>query len=124
MSGRGANWRGRLGLLVAFLLWVASVAALIAAVKANATAGLLARQHGKANVDVRVEHLRGLAVMWSLVLTGLQISSLLAGAGVLRVFYRLRSAVCFAVSGGAMILLNALWLFGLLVWLRVYGDTR
>jgi len=112
------------GLLLPILLWVASIAALLAGIRANEAAGLLVRVHAARLLEERVEHLHGLAVMWCFVLTGLQISALVMGAGVLRGFYRLRSAVCFAVSGGTVIVLNVMWLFGLLMWLRVYGDTR
>ncbi len=124
MNGRGGGWRRRVGLLLSVLLWAASIAALVGAVRANEAAGFLAREHGRAGTGVRVEHLHGVAVMWAVLLTALQIAALLVGTGVLRVGYRLRSAVCFAVSGGMMALLNCLWLFGLLVFLRIHGDTR
>ncbi len=124
MEGWRRRWAARAGLAGWLLLWIASIGALLAAIKANEAAGLLGRVHGSLRAGGRIEHLHGVAVMWVMVLTVLQISSLLVGAGVLRGFYRLRVAVCFAVSVGTLVLGNGLWLFGLLVWMRVYGDTR
>lgn len=125
MGSRGTRWAGRVGLLAALLLWVGSIAALLEGLRANEVAGLLAVQHGRAAVAaVRVEHLHGVAVMWCVVLAGLQIGAGVVGAFVLRGFYGLRTAVCFALSTCSLVLLNGLWLAGLLVWLRAYGETR
>ena len=84
----------------------------------------MALGHARLIAGERAEHLRGVAVMWCLVLTALQLMAGLVSVGVLRGVYRLRTAVCFAVSGGSVIALNTMWLMGVLVWLRVYGDTR
>ena len=126
MEVRRGRWVGGLALLLPVVLWAASIAALLQALKANEVAnGLLARAHGAGAVRVRGEHLQGLAVMWAFALAGLQIAAGAGGGrGVAGGVHRLRAAVCFAVSGGAVILLNAAWLLGLLVWLRVYGETR
>ena len=122
MEGWQRRWAARAGLAGSLLLWAGSILALMAAVQANETAGLLGRGHGGGRD--RIAHLHGVAVMWAVVMAGLQIGAMVVGTGILRVGYRLRTAVCFAISVGALVMLNAAWLLGLLVWLRMYGDTR
>lgn len=123
MWSGGVISRRRFGVPAAFLLWVASIGALLALVRANGAADHLLRFGGGQRAQIAIHHLHVLAVMWGVALTALQIASLLTGVGVLRVGYRLRAAVCFAASGVLLVFLNALWLFGLLVWMRMSGRA-
>ena len=91
---------GRAGIAVSLLLWVASVPVLGLAMRANGVASA------------------GAAVVWGLLFVGLQLAGSLLLAFTLRAAYGLRAAVCFAIGAGCGMLLDAVGLFGLLVWLR------
>ena len=110
------NVGGLLGLVGGAALWALSGWALTLAMRANLAASALGRARGDGSV---LDHLHGTAVLWSLGFTGLQLTSFLVFTFVLRACYRLRSAVCFAMGGGFVMLGDVAGLFALLVWLRM-----
>ena len=118
MMEDGTRGLGRAGLLVSLLVWSASVPALALAMQANETAFVLLHQHNVSlEQDGSVRGFHTHAVLWVLVFIALQLSAPLLLALTLRASYRLRTAVCFALSAGVAMMLDGLGLFGLLVWL-------
>jgi hypothetical protein len=99
-------------------LWMLSGAALAVAMRHNVDASALGAAHTlRAKGLLAGEH--GAALAWSAGFTALQLAAFLAGAFVLRVAWHLRTAVCYTLSGCALIVADAFGLFCLLVWLRV-----
>ncbi len=110
-------------MLGSWLIWLLSIASLGLAMEANQTADLQARWDGLHQRVTSIEHLHGVAVLWVLLFVVLQLSSPLLMAFTLRAVYRLRTAVCFTVAAGGAMVLDALGLFGMLMWLRFSLGT-
>ena len=91
----------RIGIVSSLLLWAGSLAAL----------GMLMGATGAASSRVAV-------TFWALLFVGLQLLGPLLLGFTLRAAYRWRAAVCFTFGAGCGMLLDALGMFGLLVWLR------
>ena len=110
---------GRLGLAISLLVWGASVPALAFSMQANEAAFLVLRQRSSSlKYESRAGELHGHALLWGMAFVALQLSAPLLLAFTLRAEYRLRSAVCFALSAGIAMALDGLGLLGLLAWLR------
>ncbi len=92
---------GRVGIVVSLLLWLASVPVL----------GMAMREIGAASSRVAV-------AFWVLLFVGLQLAGPLLLAFTVRATYRWRAAVCFTFGAGCGMLLDAVGMFGLLLWLR------
>lgn len=117
------NERGVAGLAGGGVVWVLSAAALGLAMRANLAADEQALLHDFGGAGVVIRHLHGSAVLWGLGFTMLQLLSFLLFAFVLRACYRLRSAVCFSVGAGLVMVGDLLGLLGLLVWVGVTVGT-
>ncbi len=108
---------GRAGIVVSLLVWSVSVPVLALAMRANEAAFVQLRWPSLGREQDSVRELHTHAVLWGLVFVALQLTAPLLLAFTLRAAYRLRSAVCFTLGAGAAMVLDALGLFGLLVWL-------
>ncbi len=92
--------------------------------RANLAASELGRVHDFGGVGVVIRHLHGAAVLWSVGFAALQLISFLISTFVLRACYGVRSAVCFSMGAGSVMLADGAGLFGLLVWLGMTLGER
>ncbi len=118
------NRDGIAGLLFGVALWVFSAVALALAMQANLRASGLVRTCGAGGAELLIRHLHVTATVWGIGFTALQLASLLALTFVLRSCYRLRTAICFVMGAGAVMLGDVLGLFTLLLWLGVTLGAR
>ena len=103
---------------MSLLVCSASVPVLAFAMRANEAASLRFRRHGFGlEHESSADMLHTQALLWGVLFVALQLAAPLLLAFTLRAAYRLRSAVCFALGAGIAMTLDALGLFGLLVWL-------
>ncbi len=110
------NERGVAGLAGAGAIWALSATALGFAMRANLAAEERARLHSFGGAGLAIRHLHGAAVLWTLGFTVLQLLSFLTFAFVLRACFRLRTAICFSVGAGLVMVGDVLGLLGVLVW--------
>ena len=114
---RLARKAGLLANVASLGVWMLSVPALGFAMRATQAGSYAGLYHAaRSRADLRTFHV--LAVVWGTVFVVLQLAAPLLLAFTLRAFYRLRSAVCFTIGVGCSLLLDALAIFGLLVWMR------
>ena len=108
---------GWIGILLACMIWVASVLALAYAMDHLERASSLLHTHPVRGIPVKESSSDLLALLWSFVFTLLQLASFLLSAFVFRAFWRMRSAVCFSLAAGLVIAGHAAALLALLIWL-------
>lgn len=118
------NERGVAGLAGGGLVWVLSAVALGFAMRANLAADGQGRVHDFGGAGLLIRHLHGSAVLWGLGFAALQLLSFFMFAFVLRACFRLRTAVCFSVGAGFVMLGDALGLAALLVWVGMTVEVR
>ncbi len=118
------NERGVAGMAGGGMVWALSVVALSFAMRANLAADEQGRVHDFGGAGLLIRHLHGSAVLWGLGFAALQLLSFFTFAFVLRACYRLRSAVCFTVGAGFVMLGDALGLAALLVWVGMTAEVR
>ncbi len=107
---------GWTGVLLACILWVASVLALAHAMNHLERASSLLRTYPGCGAPAR-DSSDLPAVLWCSAFSFLQLASFLLFTFVFRAFWRMRSAVCFSLAAGLVIVGDAAGLFALLVWL-------
>ena len=114
---RLADRKGQLGIVASLVVWGLSVPALGFAMRATQAGSYAGLYHAaRSSDDVRTFHV--LAVVWGTIFVVLQLAAPLLLTFTLRAFYRLRSAVCFTISVGCSLVLDALGMLSLLIWLR------
>ena len=113
------NRYGGAGLLAAAMVWGLSAVALALAMQANLAASGQMHIHRVDAAERLVRQLHLAAIVWSVGFTTLQLASFLTFTLVLRASYHLRTAVCFALGAGIVMLGDGLGLFVVLLWLRV-----
>jgi hypothetical protein len=109
---------GITGLACGAGLWALSAAALAFAMRQNLDVSQLTPLHSAAG-RTAAAHLHGAAVAWALGFTLLQLASFLVCAMVFRAAWRLRTALCYTLSGFLLMAGDCFGLFCLLVWLRL-----
>ena len=105
---------GWVGVLLACAIWIASGFALALAMHHMSRASNPPRTHS-AGTNASSSDLP--VVLWCAAFTLLQLASFLLFAFVLRACWSLRSAVCFALAAGLVIVGDLAGLLALLVWL-------
>ena len=107
---------GWIGVLLACSLWIASAGALARAMARNAQTSSLLRAYPSraeaSSADLSM-------VLWCIAFTLLQLTSFLLFAFVFRASWQLRSALCFLLAAGLVMVGDTAGLFALLVWLGV-----
>jgi hypothetical protein len=109
---------GLAGLAFGAGLWALSAASLAVAMRQNLDASQLGSVHSLAG-KAAMTHLHQAALAWAFGFTLLQLASFLVCAFVFRAAWRLRTALCYTLSGFLLMAGDCFGLFCLLVWLRL-----
>ena len=108
---------GWIGLLVASAVWIASAGALAHGLGPGLHTSSMPGPYPPHSAHATASSSDLPMVLWCTAFTFLQLTSFLLFAFVFRAAWRLRTAVCFTLAAGLIMVADAAGLLALLVWL-------